>query len=102
MIERIAATLRPLPHVDPAAKARLLVAVAAERERDRRIPSLVTPDGDTAMRVGRRAAWGSAVAGAAAAVLAIVFWHRAPDATPTPAPAIAAVSAAAPTMAPAN
>ena len=35
MIERISARLRPLPDVDPAAKARLLVAVAAERERDR-------------------------------------------------------------------
>jgi hypothetical protein len=35
MIEAIAARLRPLPEVDPAARARLLVAVAAERERDR-------------------------------------------------------------------
>lgn len=34
-IERIAAGLRPLPEVDPAARARVLVAVAAERERDR-------------------------------------------------------------------
>lgn len=35
MIERVAASLRPLPEIDPAARARLLVAVAAERERDR-------------------------------------------------------------------
>jgi hypothetical protein len=35
-IVRIAAALRPLPDVDPAQKARVLVAVAAERERDRR------------------------------------------------------------------
>lgn len=35
LIERIAGRLRPLPAVDPAAKARVLVAVAAERERDR-------------------------------------------------------------------
>jgi hypothetical protein len=35
MIERLAARLRPLPDVDPAAKARVLVAVAAERARDR-------------------------------------------------------------------
>jgi hypothetical protein len=35
-IERIAAALRPLPSVDDSAKARVLVAVAAERERDRR------------------------------------------------------------------
>lgn len=34
-IERIAAGLRPLPEIDPAARARVLVAVAAERERDR-------------------------------------------------------------------
>ena len=35
-IARIAAALRPLPDVDPAQKARVLVAVAAERERARR------------------------------------------------------------------
>jgi hypothetical protein len=35
-IERIAAALRPLPDVNPAHKARVLVAVAAERERGRR------------------------------------------------------------------
>lgn len=34
-IERIAARLRPLPEIDPAARARVLVAVAAERERER-------------------------------------------------------------------
>ncbi|MDB4884250.1 MAG: glycoside hydrolase family 13 domain protein [Gemmatimonadetes bacterium] len=34
-IARIAAALRPLPDVDPAQKARVLVAVAAERERER-------------------------------------------------------------------
>lgn len=34
-IDRIAARLRPLPEIDPAARARVLVAVAAERERDR-------------------------------------------------------------------
>lgn len=32
-IDRIAARLRPLPEIDPAARARVLVAVAAERER---------------------------------------------------------------------
>lgn len=35
LIDRIAGELRVLPHVDGEAKARLLVAVAAERERDR-------------------------------------------------------------------
>jgi hypothetical protein len=33
-IDRIAAMLRPLPDVDASAKARVLVAVAAERQRD--------------------------------------------------------------------
>ena len=35
MIDRVVEALRPLPLVDDAAKARLLIAVAAERERDR-------------------------------------------------------------------
>ena len=35
MLDRIVETLRPLPVVDDAAKARVLIAVAAERERDR-------------------------------------------------------------------
>ena len=43
-IERIAEVLRPLPHVRSAAVAGLLVAVAAERERDRE-------------RASRRLAW---------------------------------------------
>jgi Glycogen recognition site of AMP-activated protein kinase len=34
-IELISAALRPLPEVDPSARARVLVAVAAERERAR-------------------------------------------------------------------
>jgi len=34
-IIRIAAALRPMPEVDPARKASVLVAVAAERERAR-------------------------------------------------------------------
>jgi hypothetical protein len=54
MIERIAARLRPLPEVDPAAKARVLVAVAAERERGReravrRRPRLVRWAGGAAL-----------------------------------------------------
>ena len=35
LINRVVESLRPLPVVDDAAKARLLIAVAAERERDR-------------------------------------------------------------------
>jgi hypothetical protein len=36
MIERVSAALRESPAVDPAAKARVLVAVATERERGTR------------------------------------------------------------------
>ena len=35
MMDRVVESLRPLPMVDDAAKARVLIAVAAERERDR-------------------------------------------------------------------
>ena len=35
VLDRVLAALRPLPAVDDSAKARLLIAVAAERERDR-------------------------------------------------------------------
>ena len=35
VLDRVIASLRPLPAVDDLAKARLLIAVAAERERDR-------------------------------------------------------------------
>lgn len=66
-IERIAAVLRPLPDVDDGAKARLLVAVVAERERDREA---------AVRRIGRRRAlrlWGGAGLAAAAAALGL-FW----------------------------
>ena len=35
LLDRVVESLRPLPLVDDSAKARLLIAVAAERERDR-------------------------------------------------------------------
>jgi hypothetical protein len=54
-IARIAAALRPLPDVDPAQKARVLVAVAAERDRDRR-------KGARSVRVVRRLAAGALLA----------------------------------------
>lgn len=53
-IERIAAALRPLPVVDPEARARLLVAVAAERERARASGAEVDAEGGA--RGGRRLA----------------------------------------------
>ena len=65
MIERVAAALSPLPAVDPAARARVLVAVAAERERGREL-------GRTRARNRRRWAVGGGVA--AAALLATALW----------------------------
>ena len=67
-IIRIAAALRPLPEVDPAQKARVLVAVAAERERarERRIRFA---------RVWRIVGGGAFVA---AAGLVAAVWLRAP------------------------
>jgi hypothetical protein len=67
-IVRIAAALRPLPDVDPAQKARVLVAVAAERERAR------------AARVRAARGWrvAGAVGGLAAAALLASLWLREP------------------------
>jgi hypothetical protein len=67
-IIRIAAALRPLPEVDAAQKARVLVAVAAERERAR----------ERRVRIARgwRLAGGAATV-AAAGLLAAV-WLRTP------------------------
>jgi hypothetical protein len=74
-IMRIAAALRPLPEVDAAQKARVLVAVAAERERTR--------ERHVRIARGRRVRGGAAVV-AAAAVVATV-WLRTPrlDSSPT-------------------
>src|SRR5688500_1228774 len=68
-IIRIAAALRPLPEVDPAQKARVLVAVAAERERAR----------ERRVRVAR--GWRFAGGGAfvAAAGLAAAVWLQTPQ-----------------------
>ena len=88
-IIRIAAALRPLPEVDPTQKARVLVAVAAERERarERRI---------RAVRGWRIAGGGAFIA---AAGLAAAVWLRSPQrdapvATVARATASPAVSAA--------
>lgn len=67
-IIRIAAALRPLPEVDPASKARVLVAVAAERERAR----------ERRIRLARGARLGGGVAVLAAAGLIAAVWLRAP------------------------
>src|SRR5258708_30106664 len=75
MIELVAKALRPLPQVGDAAKARVLIAVAAERERGRE-------------EVGRGGVWRRAGgwlargAGLAAAVAMATFLLRAPVRTP--------------------
>ena len=75
-IERIAASLRALPEVDPARKARVLVAVAAERERAR----------GRRIRVVRWSRRAGAVGVLAAAGIAAAVWLR-PSARPGAAPA---------------
>ena len=67
-IIRIAAALRPLPEVDAAQKARVLVAVAAERERARERRVRIA-------RGWRVAGWATTVA---AAGLVAAVWLRAP------------------------
>lgn len=74
-IVRIAAALRPLPDVDPAQKARVLVAVAAERERARAARTRVV----RAWRVA------GAVGGLAAAGLLASLWLREPASADRPA-----------------
>jgi hypothetical protein len=77
-IIRITAALRPLPEVDPAQKARVLVAVAAERERAR----------ERRIRVARtwRLVGGAAFVAAAGLVAAV--WLR----TPRPAAELASTT----------
>lgn len=97
MIERVADALRPLPRVNDEAKARVLLAVAAERERDR----------ETALRsVTRRARarWAASGAGliaAGALAATLVLRVGSPDAAVPASDAIApsALPAAAATLA---
>lgn len=81
-IIRIAAALRPMPEVDPAQKARVLVAVAAERERTR----------ERRLRAGRRWRMAGGLALAAAAGLVATVWLRGERST---VPAVARARAAA-------
>ena len=87
MIDRITAALRPLPEVDPSARARVLVAVAAERERDRASEKRV--------RTGRARVWWMRGAGLAAAAALAAFMLRgvvASERADTPTPRVAASS----------
>jgi hypothetical protein len=65
-ITRIAAALRQLPAVDQTQKARLLVAVAAERERAR----------EARVRAARRWRLAGSMGVAAAAALVVFVWWR--------------------------
>ena len=86
-IARIADALRPLPEVDPADKARVLVAVAAERERMR----------EQRTRVARRWRVSGAIGAVAAAGLVAAVWlSGSRAAAPVDAVAPAASPAAAP------
>ena len=81
-IVRIADALRPLPDVDPSDKARVLVAVAAERERMR----------EQRARVARRWRVSGAIGVVAAAGLVAAVWLAGPRAD-VPAGTVAAVPA---------
>ncbi|MEO8336130.1 MAG: isoamylase early set domain-containing protein [bacterium] len=74
MIDRIASVLRPLPQVDDSARARVLVAVAAERERARE--EAVRRD---RARRGGRGRWLVGVAGIAAAAMLGALLLRQPQ-----------------------
>ena len=90
-IERIAAALRPLPDVDRAEKARVLVAVAAERERMR----------EERIRAGKRWRVAGAVGVLAAAALIAAVWLRGSrDEGAVSATAASTPSAAVPLTAP--
>ena len=91
MIERIAARLRPLPEVDPAARARVLVAVASARQRDR--------EKRAAARRGRHIVrWASMSTLAAALVLSVLVLQRSGAPAARQAPAAAAGDAASATV----
>ncbi|MEO5814074.1 MAG: isoamylase early set domain-containing protein [Gemmatimonadaceae bacterium] len=86
MIDRIAGVLRPLPQVDDSARARVLVAVAAERERVRE--EELRRD---LVRRGGRTRWVVAIAGVAAAAMVGALLLREPQ--PTASTAVAPSSA---------
>jgi hypothetical protein len=91
MIERVVESLRPLPDVNDSAKARLLIAVAAERERDRESTARRRVPGGVTRWVMR----GTAVA-AAAALVAAVMLRGAPQ-SPAPTSTVALSPTAATT-----
>ncbi|MES2180430.1 MAG: isoamylase early set domain-containing protein [Gemmatimonadota bacterium] len=75
MLDRIVAELRPLPAVDDTAKARVLIAIAAERERDREALRRRAAG-------GARRSWLMRGVGLAAAAVVGVVLLRQPSETP--------------------
>lgn len=86
-MQRVVAALRPLPDVDDAAKARVLVAVAAERHRDREAP--------LKRMTSRPRRWVVRAVGLAAAAVVAAVLLRAPSASEEPTPDMAAASSIA-------
>jgi hypothetical protein len=93
-VDRVAAALRVLPEVDPSARARLLVAVAAERARGRE--SAPARRRRAARRAAARRRWAAALATLAAGIVGLAWltsargaragaMHRDAGATPTAA-----------------
>jgi len=97
MIDRIASVLRPLPQVDDAARARVLVAVAAERERAREAAAGRSVVRGEVVRRGGRSGWLIGGAGVAAAALIGVLLVRGSQPAPVQANANAASAPAQPT-----
>jgi hypothetical protein len=75
VIERAVAQLRPLPDVNEEAKARVLLAVAAQRERDR---TAVVPQ----VRWSGRVRWMAGSALLAATLMAAVYLRTRSEASP--------------------
>ena len=75
MMERVVTALRPLPHVNAESKARVLLAVAAERERDREAAARTRMPNRT-MR------WIVRIGGLAAATILATLMLRQPVAAP--------------------
>jgi hypothetical protein len=81
-IDRLAAALRALPEVDPSARARLLVAVAAERARDRE--SAPARRRRAARRAAARRRWAAVAVALAAGLVGAVWLGSSRGANPGP------------------
>ena len=91
LLDRVVESLRPLPLVDDSAKARLLIAVAAERERDRE--RAISRHAPRDMR--RWIVRGAGAAAAAALIAAMLLRDTQPAAPAAPVRTAAVASAPA-------